>query len=85
QPGGCGSLPERPSRSLARIAEHPEIGALRPFDHHALQGVRMWPVRDFGHYLIFYAVNYDADVKVVRILHASRDIEAALEDPDEEP
>jgi len=37
-----------------------------------LQNVRMMPVTDFEHYLVFYTA-VEKHVKVLRVLHAARD------------
>jgi hypothetical protein len=36
-------------------------------------GLRLWPVKDFEEFLIFYVVDGDT-VRVIRILHGKRDL-----------
>jgi toxin ParE1/3/4 len=57
----------------------PEVGAPRRYRNRKLHGLRMWPMRGFEKYLVFYrALKYSIDV--VRVLHASRDIRRILEE-----
>jgi toxin ParE1/3/4 len=50
----------------------PGMGSVRQFRRKDLQNVRMMPVTDFVHYLMFYTA-VQKQVKVIRILHAARD------------
>lgn len=59
--------------SLERIAEFPFIGKAKEFQNEKFTTVRMWPVKGFETYLIFYSV-YESSIDVVRVLHGSRDI-----------
>jgi toxin ParE1/3/4 len=59
-------------RSLASLADMPEIGSPRAFRHSRLEGIRMWPVPEFRNYLIFYRITGDT-IQVLRILHAAQD------------
>lgn len=59
----------------------PAMGALRTFDNPALIGVRMWPVKGFDKRLIFYRP-VEGGVEIIRVLHATRDIGALLEEPE---
>ena len=62
----------RPCRSLA----HPA-----PFGR--LKGLRMWQVRGFEKHLIFYRPIKDG-IEVIRVLHASRDLVAVLDEDSDE-
>lgn len=57
----------------------PFIGKAKIYHKPELSGLRMWFVKGFDHYLIFYRVN-DETLEIVRILHSSRDIEKVLMD-----
>ena len=59
--------------SLEQISRMPLIGKVKTFE--SINGVtlRMWPVKGFDSYLIFYLANDDS-VELVRLLHGSRDI-----------
>jgi toxin ParE1/3/4 len=64
-------------RTLARIAEMPELGSPWETTKAALAGVRYWPVRGFKHYLIFYRTIPGA-IEVLRVLDAAQNIEQIL-------
>ncbi|KAF0250192.1 MAG: plasmid stabilization system protein [bacterium] len=55
----------------------PFIGKAKVYRKPELSGLRMWFVKGFEHYLIFYRVGEET-LEIVRILHSSRDIEKAL-------
>jgi len=46
-------------------------------------GLRVWPIKAFENYLIFYQPT-DAGIDVVRVIHAARDIEALFSDPSDQ-
>jgi len=46
------------------------------------EGLRRWPVPGFRNYLIFYRPT-ETGVNIVRVLHGSRDITAALQEEDD--
>jgi len=60
--------------SLEQIAKYPLIGKQRNFADKRFQNVRMWRVKGFESYLIFYAVT-ENQIELIRVLHSSRDIE----------
>lgn len=62
------------------LASNPHVGVQRKFDDPALSDVRMWRVRDFNKYLIFY-IPAEAGVKILHIVHSARDY-TRLFDPD---
>jgi toxin ParE1/3/4 len=66
-------------QAFARLADMPEIGPVRQFNNPRLLGIRMWPVPDFRNYLIFYRIAAD-EVQILRVLHAARALESALEE-----
>jgi toxin ParE1/3/4 len=57
----------------------PEVGAPRRYRNRKLLGLRMWPMRRFEKYLVFYRA-LERSVDVVRVLHSSRDIRRILEE-----
>jgi toxin ParE1/3/4 len=61
---------EKSFRDLERM---PLMGSSREFKNSALQGIRMWRVKDFPRHLIFYRTIADG-VEIIRVLHSSRDI-----------
>lgn len=54
------------------LAQMPNIGVPRKFGRNPQKDLRMWRVRDFEEYLIFYFVEPDF-VQVERVVHAKRD------------
>ncbi len=60
--------------SLEQTAKYPLIGKQRNFADKQFQNVRMWRVKGFESYLIFYAVT-ENQIEMIRLLHSSRDIE----------
>ncbi|TAN49353.1 MAG: type II toxin-antitoxin system RelE/ParE family toxin [Methylococcaceae bacterium] len=60
-----------------QISDHPSIGSRRYAYSPLLEDLRVWAVPDFENYLVFYLERSD-HVDVLRILHAARDIPAAL-------
>lgn len=55
------------------LVGHPEAGSTREYSAHVLKGTRVWPVKDFENWLIFYQVT-ESKVLVIRVLHGARDI-----------
>lgn len=62
-------------RTLDSLAD-PESGALYDVGPN-LEGLRVWQVKGFKNYLVFYLPISDG-IAVVRILHGARDIEQIL-------
>jgi toxin ParE1/3/4 len=60
--------------SLERLADFPLLGKKREFRDTRFQDVRMWSVKGYENYLIFYAATNET-IEVIRVLHSSRDIE----------
>lgn len=66
-------------RAFQHIGRHPRSGATRYAHELDLPGLRFWPVSRHP-YLVFYIEQAD-DIDVWRVLHAHRDIPAAMQDP----
>ncbi|MBI1762774.1 MAG: type II toxin-antitoxin system RelE/ParE family toxin [Acidobacteria bacterium] len=64
-----------------RICEMPEIGNRRRFNNAMLVNVRMWPIKGFDKYRIFYRPLGNR-IEILRILHAARDVDAIFGDED---
>lgn len=60
--------------SLEQLAKFPLIGKQRDFANPRFQNVRMWRVKDYEKYLIFYSVT-ETTIEVIRVVRSSRDIE----------
>ena len=63
------------------LSEQPGIGSPRYAHLPLLEGLRVWAVSGFENTLIFY-IERPVYVDVLRVLHAARDIPAALTDQD---
>jgi toxin ParE1/3/4 len=66
--------------AFAMIAANPELGASKPMSSAALSGLRVWTMKGFRNYAIFYRFQGNA-VEVLRVLHAARDWESLLDLP----
>jgi len=64
-------------KSFDLIGEQPGIGSRRYAHLPMLEGLRMWVVSDFEKHLVFY-IERPSYIDVLRVLHGSRDIPAAL-------
>jgi toxin ParE1/3/4 len=63
----------------------PQAGPPRTTSNPSLAGMRMWPVKGFDEFWVYYVARDDA-VTVVRVLHSKRDTGTILEEEEiEEP
>jgi toxin ParE1/3/4 len=60
------------------LAENPGFGGLRTARHPHLKGLRSWPIRGFGNYLVIYQPLREGGIEVLRVLHSARDIDGIL-------
>jgi|SRR6185437_1056491 len=58
------------------LAKMPGLGSMRDA-RGRLKGLRSWPLKKFGSYLVFY-IPVDVGIEVVRVLHGGRDIDREL-------
>jgi plasmid stabilization system protein ParE len=65
--------------TIETICRNPAIGAPRFLKHPKLAGLRSWPVSGFPMIRVYY-IYASEDLRVVRILHGRRDVNAILED-----
>jgi len=63
--------------SVEQLVKMPNLGTPREVRNPALKGLRVWPVKDFEEFLIFYVVQGDR-LRVIRVLHGKRDIDRIL-------
>jgi len=61
--------------TVAELARMPQMGAPRPFRKHP--DLRMWKVRGFENYLIFYLPS-EKDIIIKRVIHAAQDYNRVL-------
>ncbi|MGL6227546.1 MAG: type II toxin-antitoxin system RelE/ParE family toxin [Thermoguttaceae bacterium] len=59
-------------RTYHLLAQMPEIGEKCHFRSSEMRNSRVWPVRNFLQYLIFYRVEIDR-IEILRVLHGSQD------------
>lgn len=59
-------------QTLETLAANPELGSQRDFLAPELAGIRMWRVKSYEKYLIFYFVR-PTGIEVVRIIHSALD------------
>jgi len=60
--------------ALERLAGFPLLGKKREFQDKRFLDMRMWRVKGYENYLIFYLITNET-IEVIRVLHTSRDIE----------
>lgn len=65
--------------SFDRLRQMPLIGSERASMNEKLTGLRMWFVKGFENYLIFYRPLGDR-IEIVRVLHSARDRDFILSD-----
>jgi len=72
-------------KTMEGIVRTPQGGAPKRLSREALHGLRSWPVKGFEDIRVYYLA-HEAGVRVVRVLHAKRDINNILEkDSDDAP
>lgn len=59
--------------SIEEISRNPFIGKQREFKSSQLQNLRMWLVKDFSNYQIYYIVESEI-IEIIRVLHGSRNV-----------
>lgn len=65
--------------TLGFIAKSPEIGTLCSFSAREATGMRVWQVKGFSNYLLFYR-SVNNTIELVRLIHGARDIHTILSD-----
>jgi len=65
--------------TCALLATMPDIGSTRDFHNPRFSVMRMFPVKKFDNYLIFYQSTKE-ELLIVRVLHGARDIAALFEE-----
>ena len=64
-------------RAFDVLLTNPHIGPARDFKDPRLTDIRIWLIKSFDKYLIFYRAT-DGLVEILRVLHAARDIDSIL-------
>lgn len=58
--------------SIQFLAENPQVGATRQFNSSDLSNIRIWRIKSFEKYLIFYHP-IENGIRVVHVIHSARD------------
>jgi toxin ParE1/3/4 len=66
-------------RTFAQLEKMPGMGRRYESPHLELSGVRVWSVKGFRNYLIFYRA-IAGGIEVIAVLHGARDIPTVLSD-----
>jgi plasmid stabilization system protein ParE len=70
---------ESAQATFEHLAFMPDAYPSYPYLHQRLQGVRCRPLTGaFHRYVVFYRVEENADVDVLRVLHAAQDLDRIL-------
>jgi len=69
----------RPKPLSMFLARMPEMGTLCRLRDPKVGDIRMWSIRGFKNYVIFYRSLKDG-IDVVRIIHGARDLQAIFTD-----
>lgn len=64
---------------MALLAVQPTLGAMRPFDHPALAGIRSCRIGRFRNHYIFYR-QVDVGIEVIAVLHGAQNLPVLLGD-----
>jgi plasmid stabilization system protein ParE len=63
-----------------KLLEFPGMGPRCDVSHPKLAGLRFWPSTGFRNYLIYYIPN-QRGIRIVRVVHGSRDFHRLFEKP----
>jgi toxin ParE1/3/4 len=69
--------------TFQQLGKMPGMGKICQFYNPRLADVRQQAIKGFKKYLVFYRVT-DTGVEILRVIHGARDIEAILDDGEEE-
>ena len=63
--------------AMELLASMPRIGSIWESPYPSLSGIRVWPIRKFRNYLIFYRP-ITRGILVLRVLHGARQVDELL-------
>ena len=69
--------------TLKQLGQMPQLGKKCQFSNSRLQNIRVFAVKGFRKYLVFYQI-IATGVEIIRVIHGSRDIETILEGDSQE-
>lgn len=67
-------FPQAVDEAVSHLERHPDSGSPRQFSNSKLAGLRSWPVPGFEEMRIFYTRPQTDLIRVIRVLHAKRDL-----------
>ena len=59
--------------SIEQISRNPFVGSIRELKNSRVKNLRMWTVKGFTDYHIFYTVEEET-IEIIRVLHGARDL-----------
>jgi len=59
--------------SIEQIGRNPFVGSPREFENSQIKNLRMWRVKNFTDYQIFYTIKEET-IEIVRVLNGARDL-----------
>lgn len=68
-------------QTFTLLSDNPLIGVKRQYRLPALEGIRLFPLKKYSSYLIFY-LNADDALEIVRVLNGQRDLETLFSEND---
>lgn len=74
---------EAAEMTFDNLAKTPEIGSLCPFKNPLASDIRVWPIRQFNRYLVFYRTESNR-IYVIRVLHGARDWQSLFDNRSDE-
>ena len=58
------------NRTFEQISEMPELGELRSFHKPSLKNIRVWQVKNFPNYILFYRIRKN-QISILRVRHGA--------------
>lgn len=69
--------------TFQQLLDSPHLGSTTSYHAAESLGLRVWRVRGFSKYLIFYRSDANG-IEIVRVLHSARDVDRILDQPDDD-
>lgn len=69
--------------AVSHIRRLPASGSAITTDNRRLMGLRSWPVKGFESIRVYYLLR-ETEIRIIRVLHGSRDVHPLLEQVSEE-
>jgi toxin ParE1/3/4 len=75
RPGSARRFVLAAEKTIDWLLKNPDAGVACEFEHPLARDLRLWRVKGFKNYLIFYRPT-KTGIQVVRVLHGARDIDS---------